>query len=141
MILGVFCYFIVSSVFQSSLKPSTGSHCSLRYYHVVTGVCVPPHVLTRSYSLTQCGDLNENVHHRLMGGGSIRKCGLVGVKVTLLTGVCHWGVGFEASEAQARPGVTLSSCCLLISRCGTLFLLRHDVCWHTTLLSAMMTMD
>ena len=39
---------------------------------------------------------------------SIRKCGLVGVGVTLLKDVCHWEVEFEVLDDQARP-VALSN--------------------------------
>ena len=40
-------------------------------------------------------------HYRFIGNDR-RRCGLVGGNVSL-------GVGFELSEAQARPSVTLSS--------------------------------
>ena len=52
-----------------------------------------------------CG-LNRNTAHRLMY--LIRRCALIGVDVALVS------VGFEISNAQARPKVTFSSCCLLI---------------------------
>lgn len=38
--------------------------------------------------------------HRLLGG------------VTLLGDMCHWGVGFEISDSQARPRVSFPSCYL-----------------------------
>jgi hypothetical protein len=40
-----------------------------------------------------CGGLNENGSHRLLGSGTFRKCGFVGVGVALMEGVCHGGVG------------------------------------------------
>jgi hypothetical protein len=43
---------------------------------------------------------------RLIVGGTIRRCGPVRNHVT--------GVGFEASDAQARPNISLSFSCLLI---------------------------
>ena len=51
------------------------------------------------------GGLKESDPHGLIGSGTIRPRGLVGGSVSL-------GMGFEASEAQARPCVALSSCCL-----------------------------
>jgi hypothetical protein len=61
-----------------------------------------------------CGGLNEDDPHRSIGRGTIRRCVLVGVGVVLLEEVCHWGVGFEVLDAQARPCVSLSSCHLWI---------------------------
>ena len=86
-----------------------------------------------------CGDLNENSAkqaggaksstldsaagsrkkewhslNKLTGSGTIGRCGLIGVGVALLEEVCHKGAGFNISDAQARPSVTLSSYCLLI---------------------------
>jgi hypothetical protein len=52
-------------------------------------------------------DLNENASLRPMGSSTIRWCGLVGGSVSL------WG-GLEISDAQPRPTVALSSCCLWI---------------------------
>ena len=51
----------------------------------------------------ECGGLNENGSHRLIGSGSIRRCGLLGGNMSL-------EVGFEVSEAYVRPTVSLSSC-------------------------------
>lgn len=31
--------------------------------------------------------------------------------MALLEDVCHWGVGFEVSDAQAKPRVTLPAAC------------------------------
>jgi hypothetical protein len=53
-----------------------------------------------------CSGLDENGPHRFIGSGTI-ECGLVGRSVSL-------EMGFEVSSAQARPSVTLPSCCLLI---------------------------
>ena len=55
----------------------------------------------------ECGDLNENGPHRTIRDGTIRWYGLVGGRVSL-------GVGFEVSDAQDRPSINLSSCCLWI---------------------------
>jgi hypothetical protein len=41
----------------------------------------------------------------LVENGTIRRCGLVGGSVSL-------EVGFDISDAQAMPSVTLSFCCL-----------------------------
>ena len=38
-----------------------------------------------------CSSLNENDPHRLIGSSPIRRCGLIGVDVTLLEKVGHWG--------------------------------------------------
>jgi hypothetical protein len=38
--------------------------------------------------------------------GTIRRCGLVGVGVAFLEEIRHWGVGFEVSDAQAKPSVS-----------------------------------
>ena len=53
---------------------------------------------------TQCGGLNENGSQgaALLGG------------VVLLEEVCNGGWTFEVSDAQARPSVTISLCCLYI---------------------------
>jgi hypothetical protein len=48
-------------------------------------------------SLCPCDGLNETDPHRLIGSGTVRGCGLVGVGVALLE------EGFEVSVAQARP--------------------------------------
>ena len=50
----------------------------------------------------------ENGPHGPIGRGTFRRHGFVGVGVTLLGEVHHWGVGFEVSEAQARPSDLLS---------------------------------
>lgn len=52
-----------------------------------------------------CGGLNENGSCRLIRSVTIGWCGLIGGSVTL-------GMGFEVSEAQAKPSITLSSYCL-----------------------------
>ena len=61
-----------------------------------------------------CGSLNENDPHRLRRSGTIRKYGLFGIEMSLLEEVCHWGVGYEVSNAQARPSIPLFLCRLLI---------------------------
>lgn len=48
-----------------------------------------------------CDRLVENGPHRPIGGGTMRKCCLIGRRMSL-------GVGFKVSDAQARPNVTLS---------------------------------
>ena len=58
------------------------------------------------------GSLNENDPHRLIGSGTIWWYVLVGVAMSL--GVGFEDVGFEVADPQARPNVTLSSCCLQI---------------------------
>jgi hypothetical protein len=52
---------------------------------------------------TECGGLNENSPHRLIGSGTISRCGLVEGSVSL-------GVGFEVSNAHVWLSVSL---CLL----------------------------
>ena len=44
--------------------------------------------------------LNENDLWRSIGSGTLGG-------VALLEEVCHWGAGFEVSEAQARPSIIL----------------------------------
>jgi hypothetical protein len=52
-----------------------------------------------------------NDPYRFIGIALLRcKGGLVGVGVALLEEVCHWEVGFELSDAQARPSISLSWC-------------------------------
>jgi hypothetical protein len=41
--------------------------------------------------------------------------GIIG-GVALLEEVCHRGVGFEVSDIQAQPSVSLSSCCMQVQR-------------------------
>jgi hypothetical protein len=45
----------------------------------------------------------------LLGSGTIRRCGLVGVGVALLEEVCHCRGGFEVSYAQVPPSVEFQS--------------------------------
>jgi hypothetical protein len=52
-----------------------------------------------------CDGLNKNGPHLPIVSVRIRRSDLIGGSVSL-------GVGFEVLEAQARPSVTLSSCCL-----------------------------
>lgn len=85
--------------------------------------------------IRQCGSLKENGPY-----GFIWRCGLVGVGVAILEEVHHHGVGIEASETQARPSTSFTSCCLLIE-VRTLFLLQDHVCLHVTILPTMMIMD
>ena len=42
-----------------------------------------------------------------IGSGTIRRCGLLGVDAASLEEVCHWGMGFKVSGAQARLSVSL----------------------------------
>jgi len=59
--------------------------------------------------------------------------GLDGVGVALLEEVCHWGVGFEVSEAQARPSSlhsSLSCCSLPIWMQNSWLPLQPCVCLH-----------
>ena len=44
-------------------------------------------------SVAVCGNLNIIGPHNLIGGGSIRMCGFVGVDMALLEEVCHCGCG------------------------------------------------
>lgn len=55
----------------------------------------------------ECGDLSDNGLHRIIGDGTIRWFVLVAGSVSL-------GMVFEVSDAQDRPGVTVSSCCLWV---------------------------
>lgn len=57
----------------------------------------------------RCNGLNENSPHRPIGSGTLRTGGLLGEGVR---GSVSLGVAFEALEAQVRPHVALSSCCL-----------------------------
>ena len=47
--------------------------------------------------------LNVTGPHNLIGSGTIRRYGFVGVGVTLLEEMCHCRVGFEDSHAQDTP--------------------------------------
>lgn len=50
----------------------------------------------------ECGGLDENVPDSLMGGGTIGRCGLVGLGLTFREEVCHWGrLGDFRSPSQA----------------------------------------
>ena len=40
---------------------------------------------------TYCGSLNVIGSHNLIGSGTIRRCGFVGVGMTLLEEMCHCG--------------------------------------------------
>ena len=76
------------------------SEMHTKLYYMLSHICDKLCFLT-----THLHSLNENA--TLVWSGTIRRCDLVGGSVSL-------GVGFEVSEAQARPSVTLSSCCLWI---------------------------
>ena len=43
--------------------------------------------------MVECGSLNENGTHGLLGNGTVRRCGLIGVGVALLEELCHCGHG------------------------------------------------
>lgn len=55
------------------------------------------------------GGLNENVSHRLIGCGIVRRHGLVGGGMFLLVLVCHLGGvgGLGVLNAQTRPSISL----------------------------------
>ena len=64
----------------------------------------------------ECDGLNRNGPYRLVclnawpiKNSTIRRCNLVGVSLAFLEEVCHCGVGFEVSYAQAMPSVGHSS--------------------------------
>jgi hypothetical protein len=65
-----------------------------------------------------CGGLDRNGPFKCLqawssGSDTIRRCALVGVGVAFFAGgSVSLGVGFEVSEVQARPTVSLSFCCL-----------------------------
>ena len=45
----------------------------------------------------ECGSLNVDPSHKLIGCDNIRRCGFVGVGMAFLEEVCHCRVGFEVS--------------------------------------------
>ena len=54
-------------------------------------------------------------HHEVTLLRKIRRGGLTEVGVALVEEVYHWGLGFEGSEAQAKPSQSLSlSVCLSV---------------------------
>ena len=59
-------------------------------------------------TLLLCDGLNKNGPYRPLKNGTIRWCGLVGINVTLLEEVCHWGQAFEVSHVQDRHSSSLS---------------------------------
>ena len=65
-----------------------------------------PFLVTNDLFDTCCG-LKENGSHRFTRSGTIKRCGLVVVSVSL-------GGSFEVSNAPTRPNVALSFCCLWI---------------------------
>ena len=85
-------------------------------------------------TIRDCGGLNENGSHRLLGSGTIRRCGLVGGSVSL------W-VGFEVLDVQARPRVSLSSCCLPIQMENSQLLLQHHACLYTNMFPDLTIVD
>lgn len=44
---------------------------------------------TQDYLICYCGHLNVTGPHKLLGSGTIMRCGYVGVCVVLLEEVCH----------------------------------------------------
>ena len=47
--------------------------------------------------------MNTNDAYRSIGSGTVRRNDIDGVVIALLEEVSPWGLGFEVSEAQARP--------------------------------------
>ena len=45
------------------------------------------------------------------GSYTIKRYGIFGVDMALLEDMCHWWVGFEVLEVQARPSVSLPVAC------------------------------
>ena len=85
---------------------------------------VVPHNVPTSSSMgsycslenSQCGCLKENATHWLTGSGTIGRCGLAGVGVTLL----KWAwLGWSKHVTQ------FPSCCLLILMENSQLLLQH----------------
>ena len=92
---------ILKNVFQKTQPYQIQEHKSSRVYTALTSGTM----ITFGHT---CGGLKENGARRLRGRGTIRKCGLVEVSVSLR-------VGFEVSDVQAKAQCDiLSSCCLLI---------------------------
>lgn len=60
------------------------------------------------------GGLNENGPLRVTGSDTLRTCGPIRVGEALLEKVYHWAL--RVPMLQARPRVTLSSCCMWIQR-------------------------
>jgi hypothetical protein len=58
-----------------------------------------------------CGCWNENDPHRLIGSGTIRRCGLVGVGVALLEDCVTEGWALRPQMLKPGP-LSLSSCFL-----------------------------
>jgi hypothetical protein len=64
-------------------------------------VCLPP--LNMMLKIIVCGGSNKNGFHRLIGSGTIRRCGLVGVGVALLKKVCHWRWALKFNMLKPAP--------------------------------------
>ena len=70
----------------------------------------------------------------------IRRYGLVRIDVTFFGGNVPLRVGFGVSKAQARPSVSLSSCCLWIQMYSSQ-ITQYSVCLCITMLQTLMIMD
>ena len=66
-----------------------------------------PCILTR-LKKSNCGGLKENGPNKPIENDTIKKYGLVGVRMSLLDKVVI-GAGFEVSDAQAMPNMTVYS--------------------------------
>ena len=82
------------------------------------------------------GTLNVIGPHNLIGYGTIRRCGFVGVGMALLEEVCHCGCGLEDSYTQdpAHYVIRLSVACK--TEDSQLFL-QHHVCLRATMFPTM----
>ena len=78
--------------------------------------------------------MNKNGPHSLIGNGTVGRCVLVGVSVSL-------GMGFEVSDAQARSSGSLSLPAACWSRYRTLNYLSNTICPCATTLPTVPIMD
>ena len=60
------------------------------------------------------GRMNVTGPHKLIGSGTIRRCGFLGVGVALLEEVYAVGTGFEVYYISYIPVSQFCSCCRLI---------------------------
>ena len=81
------------------------------YLHSMTEV-----IKIHGNKFTYCGTLNVIGPHKLLGSGTIRRCGLVGGRIVTV------GVDFEVYYAQAMPSSAQDI--------NSLLLLQHHVCLH-----------
>jgi hypothetical protein len=107
-----YCNFAIQFKIKSSSNVSLGikygNNGMDSYLPRLVLVLIPLNFWTDSKGLNwSCGGFKKNGSHRSIGSGPIGRCSLAGVKCDLVGRSMSLEAGFEVSDAQAMPSVTL----------------------------------